>query len=264
MTDPPGSLAAALAALQADLPHIGKDAAAIVPTKTGGTYGYKYADLATITKALMPRMAALGLSFSGCPTMIDGQFMLAYRLVHMSGDSDERSGFYPLPQGTPQAVGSAITYARRYTLCAVTGVAPDEDDDDGQASEREARAELAALRRLPPETDAHGAITEAEIARTMYGPEPGAWRATSTAENDPWYDAPEQPAQDPGQRSATAAQLKAIHAKYGEMGIKGRDVCLATTRRHLGLDVLGSHSDLTRRQAGDLLGKLQVAAAVPS
>lgn len=260
MPDVPGSLAEALAALQANLPHIGKDAAAVVEgeSKAGKrfTYGYKYADLPTITRAIMPRLGALGLSFTACPTVHeDGRFFLDYQLRHTSG-SGEVSGSYPLPSsGTPQAVGSAITYARRYCLCAVTGVAPDEDDDDGQAAEDEARA----LALAPPETRPDGSATEAELERMRHDRGAGEqWRSTGTAENDPFYDSGQPPAERDYDSPATisAPMLKAVHARYGVLGIKGRDLCLTTTRRLLDLQVLGSHSELSRNQGALLLSKL--------
>lgn len=129
------NLAAALAAFQAELPNIGKDSKATVPGKDGKAgYSYRYADLASISAVALPIAAKHGLSFSARPTL-DGQgrFVLAYALRHSSGESD--TGAYPLPPATakPQEIGSAITYARRYALCSVLGIAPDEDDD-GQAA----------------------------------------------------------------------------------------------------------------------------------
>jgi hypothetical protein len=120
-----GQLFQALAKLQAELPKIGK----------GGTAQYgKYADLADVSKEVLPRLGSLGLAFTAKPTMADGSFVLAYSLVHVSGERED--GFYPLPSnGTSQQLGSAITYARRYALCAVTGVAPDEDDDGAAAQD---------------------------------------------------------------------------------------------------------------------------------
>jgi len=133
------NLFAALAALQADLPRIGKGETAKVPGKDGKQgYTYKYADLADVSQAVLPRLAKHGLAFTSKPTLIDGQFVLVYKLTHISGETDE--GVYPLPSnGTPQAIGGAITYARRYSLCAVTGVAPDGDDDDAGAAEQSYR-----------------------------------------------------------------------------------------------------------------------------
>ena len=136
------SLAHALAILQTRLPEIKKANKANVETKSGGSYNYSYADLAQISRVLLPVIGGLGLSFTAEPTMTDeGRFVLAYKLLHTSGESE--GGKYPLPTGgTPQSMGSAITYARRYCLCAATGVAP-EDDDDGAAAEAEARRPVA-------------------------------------------------------------------------------------------------------------------------
>ena len=131
-------LTKALVELQANLPVIVKGETAEVPTKNGGKYTYTYADLADISDALLPLLSKHGLAFAACPTLRDdGQFVLRYQLRHVGGESITED--YPLPlQGGPQAQGSAITYARRYCLCAVTGVAP--EDDDGRAAQRAAEA----------------------------------------------------------------------------------------------------------------------------
>lgn len=141
----PETLAAALAAVQAELPPIDKARTAKVEMKGGGSYSYTYADLASISEAVLPLLARHGLAFLCRPALTDQGFGLWYSLLHVSGERED--GFYPLPSnGTPQAVGSAITYARRYVLCAVTGVAP--EDDDGQAAQREAERPRVDLSQL--------------------------------------------------------------------------------------------------------------------
>jgi len=152
-TDQPNGLAAALAAFQAETPSVAKG-------KTGdaGSYKYQYADLSDVTEKVLPLLGKHGLSFSAKPTVNDkGTFVLAYTLRHVSGESD--SGEYPLPAGNAQQIGSAITYARRYTLCAVTGVAPGGDDDDG-SSARDVHVEA----RREPQWDA----AEQEALRDAY------------------------------------------------------------------------------------------------
>lgn len=126
------NLATALAAFQASLPRVGKDNLAVVKSDKG-SYKYNYADLSDVTAVVLPALAKHGLSFSAKPTLIDGKFVLEYTLRHVSGEFD--TGHYPLTAGTPQQQGSAITYARRYALSAVTGIVPDEDDD-GAAAEQ--------------------------------------------------------------------------------------------------------------------------------
>ncbi len=142
MTEPKG-LASALAQLQTQLPKIGK-----AKTANTGTYSYAFADLAAVSAQIMPLLGKLGMSFTARPTYNDaGVFVLAYRLWHSSGEMLE--GEYPLPTGTPQTVGSAITYGRRYSLCAITGVAP-EDDDDGAAAQSHAHQQQTAQRPAAP------------------------------------------------------------------------------------------------------------------
>lgn len=125
-------LYAALAAFQAAIPHITKDA-----TADAGTYKYKYADLADICKTAMPLLGKQGLAFTSRPTLnAAGQFVLAYKLTHSSGESEEGEYLLPSPEKVkPQTVGSAITYAKRYSFCAVTGITPAGEDDDGQQAQ---------------------------------------------------------------------------------------------------------------------------------
>lgn len=140
MTDH-ASLAEALAAFQAALPAVKKSATGQV----AGNRSYKYADLADITAAVLPALAGHGLSWMAFPAYTpSGHFVLRYELLHTSGES--RSGEYPLPDGDPQKIGSALTYGRRYTLCSATGVVADEDDD-GQAA-----AGSTPARRQPAKT----------------------------------------------------------------------------------------------------------------
>lgn len=140
------SLAEALARVQAQLAPVGKDKKA-----NAGQYSYTYADLASVQAAVYPLMAAEGLAWMARPTWdAEGRFVLSYSLMH--GPSGEREdGFYPLPdptRGTPQQAGSAITYARRYCLSSVLGVAT--EDDDGKAAS-DGAAPRASVRRPKPE-----------------------------------------------------------------------------------------------------------------
>lgn len=128
----PDGLYAALARFQADIPHITKDA-----TADAGTYSYKYADLADICKKAMPLLGKLGLAFTSKPTVNQaGQFVLAYKLTHSSGEDESGEYLLPSPEKVKaQQMGSAITYAKRYSFCAVTGIAPAGEDDDGRQAQ---------------------------------------------------------------------------------------------------------------------------------
>jgi hypothetical protein len=66
--------------------------------------------------------------------------VLAYRLVHAAtGDALEGSMPLMLKSADPQGQGSALTYARRYSIMAVLGLVPDEDDDGNRAQEASER-----------------------------------------------------------------------------------------------------------------------------
>ena len=84
----------------------------------------KYADLAAIFDAARKPLSANGLAI----TQTIGNGVLHTRLLHTSGQWIASE--HPLPMsGRPQEIGSALTYARRYSLSALIGIAADEDDD---------------------------------------------------------------------------------------------------------------------------------------
>lgn len=133
------ALAAALAAVQAELPEIKKTRTAKVEKDGRLLYTYDYADLADVSLAILPILGKHGLAFMSVPGhQPDGKFGLRYYLLHSSGAQVE--GFYEIAeQGGMQMVGGRITYARRYCLCAVTGIAAEDDLDareDGNGSGR--------------------------------------------------------------------------------------------------------------------------------
>ena len=95
----------------------------------------KYADLASVWDACRKPLTDNGLSVIQSLGNDDGRVSCDTMLLHVSGQWI-RSGFSMAPQqNTPQAFGSCATYLRRYSLQAVVGVAPDEDDGN-QASNK--------------------------------------------------------------------------------------------------------------------------------
>ena len=79
-----------------------------------------------------------GLAVSQMPsTTSDGKFVLVTLLAHVSGQW--MAGEFPLiaTKMDSQGIGSAMTYAKRYSLCGMTGIVADEegdDDDDGESA----------------------------------------------------------------------------------------------------------------------------------
>jgi hypothetical protein len=95
---------------------------------------YKYADLASIIDAIRKPLSDNGIVWTQTIEIRDGGLILATMLLHTSGQSLRSE--YPLPSsGKPQEMGSATTYAKRYSLAAIVGIAAD-DDDDADAAEK--------------------------------------------------------------------------------------------------------------------------------
>lgn len=99
----------------------------------------KFADLAAVRDAVLPALTANGVavvqaidSHMAGPDGAGGPAVYT-RLIHTSGQWIE--SMCPIPSGTDmQKMGSAITYARRYSLSAICGIAADEDDDANAVS----------------------------------------------------------------------------------------------------------------------------------
>lgn len=122
-------LAKALVEALTDLTVIEKGKTASIPTKSGGSYSYSYADLAAIVSETRPILAGKGLTALTPVSGREGGLQVQVILLHASG---ERLDFAPLffqASNDPQAAGSSMTYYRRYALLAALGIATGEDDD---------------------------------------------------------------------------------------------------------------------------------------
>jgi hypothetical protein len=108
---------------------VARNKKADIPTKTGGNVKYNYADLDAVLEATKPTLTANGLAVTQ-PAGSDGVRTV---LLHTSGEWLAFPALLLNPmQASPQGQGSAISFARRYSLLAVLGVAT--EDDDGKAA----------------------------------------------------------------------------------------------------------------------------------
>lgn len=90
----------------------------------------RYADLAGIRDAVTPALSKHGLAVSQATEFGENGFYLITRLMH--GESGQWiESTYPLTHNpNPQAIGSQLTYARRYSLSAIAGISADDDDGE--------------------------------------------------------------------------------------------------------------------------------------
>lgn len=116
---------------------------------------YKYADLADVMEAIRAPLSENGLSITHRMSKSDrGTYALETILMHESGQTI--STWYPLPDpglAKPQTFGGLLTYGRRYSVCALVGVASD-DDIDGALDDKagEPRAEKKPQTAKPAST----------------------------------------------------------------------------------------------------------------
>lgn len=95
----------------------------------------KYATLNSVYEAVAPALLSNG--FTIIQPIVDNN--VETTLVHASGQFITSScPIVCAKQNDPQAMGSAITYARRYSLASLLGVMTDEDDDGEKAMARPA------------------------------------------------------------------------------------------------------------------------------
>jgi hypothetical protein len=99
-----------------------------------------YADLNSVVDAVRIPFSENGLSYSQFPIFRDGFVGVETILMHESGEFMSSELLLPMTKQDPQAAGSAITYARRYSLQAIAGI-PAEDDDGNSASQSTKKTE---------------------------------------------------------------------------------------------------------------------------
>ena len=133
-SDSIAKLAKALATVQQHITPVVKD-------RQNPHFRNNYATLDAIMESVRPLLAGHGLAIvqgGGSPVSnVDGNIVGAAvetMLVHESGEFITSAIVLPIDKGTPQAVGSAITYGRRYGVAALLALTTEEDDDGNHAT----------------------------------------------------------------------------------------------------------------------------------
>lgn len=130
----------------------------------------KYADLASVTEAIKGPLTSEGFSWPQTIAMEDG-LVVVTQWLRRKGVAIQ--SVLPMPIGdkaTPQQIGSAITYARRYALSAMVGVAPDDDDGNAASSSGGGQVRAPARQR------------SASKPKPQQEKKPGGWRANASAD----------------------------------------------------------------------------------
>lgn len=106
-----------------------------VRSSTNPFFKSSYADLGDVIKAIKEPLAQNGLSMIQMPitNLIEKSVGVSTRIIHSSGEWIEGEFFLPLTKFDSQAVGSALSYSRRYGITSILMI-PQTDDDANAAS----------------------------------------------------------------------------------------------------------------------------------
>ena len=122
----------------------------------------RYASLTAMWESARKALAENGLAVTQTTDVSEsGEMVMLTTLMHTSGEWI--GGVYPIrpTQNTPQGMGSAITYARRYSLSALLGLTADDDDDGNAASGQQAAARQVEQRQA----NGNGAAKPVQVAQ---------------------------------------------------------------------------------------------------
>jgi hypothetical protein len=144
----PNTLNAAMVAALGSLHNVQKNA-------VNPHFKSKFATLDAILDNVRPVLAKHGLALSQEPVFTEGMAGVVTRIIHSGGESRESTLLLPLRDQSAQGVGNALTYARRYAVSSVLGIASDEDEDGNQASQQNkfAAAKASVASKPPKKTD---------------------------------------------------------------------------------------------------------------
>jgi len=129
-------LSKALAAAQGEMQNATKNA-------KNPHFRSNYADLGEILNVVRPVFAKHGLGIVQMPDFEQGLVEVETLLTHQSGEYISSRIRVPVGKNDAQGVGSAITYARRYSLAAVAGIGQEDDDGNGAVHGQQQRPQQA-------------------------------------------------------------------------------------------------------------------------
>ena len=144
-------------------------------TSTNPHFRSKYVDLAGCIEAVVDALNAAGIALIQRTSEDSTGVTVETVFVHESGEMLECGKLHvPANKQDPQGYGSALTYARRYSLMAAAGIAP-EDDDGNAASKTPApkvsatKTDLVSPSRMAIVADVAAAIDERMSANDLIG-----------------------------------------------------------------------------------------------
>ena len=155
-------------------------------TSTNPHFRSKYADLSACVEAVIDALNANGIALIQKCYENDSGVTVETVFLHESGESIDAGRLsVPATKQDAQGYGSALTYARRYSLMAACGIAPEDDDGNAAAKTKAKPADKPTPSAVAPfdVTKACSAITKAEsLAKAEHYADVAFERATTDEE----------------------------------------------------------------------------------
>ena len=124
-------------------------------THTNPAFKSRYADLGACIEAVIDALNGAGIALIQTQHPNDGGVTVETIFVHESGEILS-AGMLSVPavKQDPQGYGSALTYARRYSLMAACGIAPEDDDGNAASKPRQQQQPAHATKDTSPKATA--------------------------------------------------------------------------------------------------------------
>lgn len=138
-------------------------------TNTNPHFRSKYAGLDACIEAVIDALHKHGIALIQRTLPCESGVSVETLLIHTSGETISGGVLQvPASKNDPQGYGSALTYARRYSLCTTCGIAP--EDDDGNAASKPTAYE--ATRKPTPRTTDLPPVKKQAAAKPEAQPSP--------------------------------------------------------------------------------------------
>ena len=149
-----GAIAASLAKAQCELDNPERTLTATI-TDRGGERSFRYASLASGLDLVRKALGQQDIAVMQSTALDHGQIMLTTLLVHASGEwVSSLWPVCPASETSAHVKGAALTYARRYALFTLVGIAGEDDLDAPDIP----RKEQSAPGRVPPQRGGNGSV----------------------------------------------------------------------------------------------------------
>ena len=238
----PDSLPAAFAAALMEMPSPALD-------RVNPRFNQRYATIGSYLDACRPHLAKFGLALaSDFEPTADGNLVCWTVIRDASGETLRLA---PVPVkvdlGAPQATGSQMTYARRYSISAALGIVGIEDDDANASHEPEPKRKQVSM------PQAHAAAAPKPQAK----PQPASEPVTL---DDGWERVTvDRVETKDGQSAKGPWRLYSVHTTGGE-----RFSTFSATHGGRALELVGKSADVMVKESGRGIELVDIRAANPN